>query len=144
MSTRRRALLRERTFRWLEGELRDYPETKRRLEKLVGEIAERGMGISYELQAHRREASPEFSDPTGKRGTWLATDRVLSRMRDVTHTIEAVLEQLPPEHHQLVELYYWRSWSRLAVCDKLAIDPRTLQRWRRAIVWEIARVGGYW
>lgn len=134
-----RAGLRPKTFSYLETEIFDYRWTKQEIDRRVREVAERGMGISYELQSHQREASPEWSDPTGIRGSAVAEDAILRHMTDVVNAIDHVLEQLDEQKRRLVELYYWRRWSRVAVCDAIGIDPRTFVRWRNAIVVALAR-----
>lgn len=139
-----RRVLRQDTFRYLEAELRDYPETKAKLQEVVAEIIGGGMGIAYDVQAHRRDASPQWSDPTPARASSLAQHMLVGRMRAAISAVERLWERLPAEERKLMELYYWQRRLRGETAHTLGISEATLGRRRHAIVEALAEQMGLW
>lgn len=138
--------LRAGTVRHLEAELRDYHQTKRALADLERQIAERGMGIAYDTQQHEQQASPEWSDPTPKRASALATHKLLERMRDTTRAIDNVYGRLPERYRRVVDVYYWgqRFLPVRQAAALLDVHEATFRRWRSVIIDALAEEVGEW
>ena len=141
---KQRAGLRSTTFAYVEAELRDFPATKKRLNELARDIAERGMGIAYDQQAHHQEASPEWSNPTEKRALALNSHAEAVGLARTMYAIQVVYWAGDDDRQALMRLFYWERWPREAVLKELGIAPRTLYDRRCEIVGLVARQLGMW
>lgn len=143
---RKRHAIGRDTFRHIEANLRDYDETKRRVGELELQIAERGMGIAYDNQAHEQQASPEWSDPTPKRASAIAQHKLIGRMRAFVTATDTVYELLPDEYRALVQAFYWgkKFVSKRQVAAQLGISEDTFGRRRTRIVEALAEQLGEW
>jgi len=71
----------------------------------------------------------------------LMTSKRLLRVEQIITAIETVVESLPPEKHQLVELKYWARPQMLnseGIASQLHCDRRTVYRWIDGILSDIA------
>lgn len=137
VATKGKIKLSNGTFRHIEGELYAFHETKKELEGRKKEIL------------HRRGFSTSemgIGDPTGEKAATLVTDKRITHMEHVVKEIEAVYQSLSLEKKRLVKLLYWThpqqfTWDGIA--RRLNVSKRQAQRWRRAIVEDIAERLGW-
>ncbi len=132
-STQRR--IKRATYRYIEAELYDYPNTVREIEQLRQEIIE-----STSTDAGQpRVQSNRLSDPTAYKATRLATDRRLRHLEEVRDAIERVYQGLDQERKRLVELKYWQNrLTHRGIAEELHIGERTFYRWKDEIIKAIA------
>jgi len=143
-SKKRRAGLRSATFSYVEAQLHDYYQLVRRVDELRRDIAERGMGISYDTQSHHREASPEWSDPTSKRAGQMMTSRALSEAAKTVTAIQKVHDGFPVVRRRVMELYYFNRGEQKRVARQLELSVSTVLRLRASIVASVADELGLW
>jgi len=143
-SKKRRAGLRSATFSYVEAQLHDYHQLVQRLDELRRDIAERGMGISYDTQSHHQEASPEWSDPTSTRAGQMMTNRALNEVAKTVTAIQIVHHAAGLVQRQVMELYYYQRMDRRRVAERLGITDRTLFTLRQEIVLATAQQLGLW
>ena len=132
----------KRTFRHVEKELYDYPETKKEIQRLRNEILYRTAPPDENIGGSRGNMP---GNPTEHIATALMTNRRIEYLERVINAIESVYERLPPEKKKLVELRYWstweKSWSHIA--DAIGISVPLAYIWRREIVFAIAERLGW-
>lgn len=134
--------LRKGTFRHIEDELYHYHDTKREIEEIRNDIIHSSPPYYDDLPRW----SNTKSDPTGRLGAALLTDRRLIQLERIVSAIEQVYNNLPPEKQKLVDLKYWtkpqlRTWE--GISQKLNISRRQALRWRDRILYEIAKRLGW-
>lgn len=134
--------MRKGVFLYIEDELCHYHETIKEIERLKDDII--FGGSSDENSGGGKGSQP--SDVTGKKAIALVTNAKLSRLEQITESIESVFQRLQPEKQQLIRLAYWTrpkllTWEGVAL--KLHITKRTAGRWRKEIIYAIAERGGF-
>lgn len=118
------------------------------VEALRRDVAERGMGIALDEQTHGRASSPQWSDPTGKRGVELA-DKIrvngarLHYLAAIVPAVEAVLAAATEEERSLVRLWYWRGLTPAEVAAALHVSRETAYLWRRRVLYAVAERLGW-
>ena len=125
--------LKFRTFRYLEQEIYDLKDTKKRLEELRKDII-------YRTVEKEEIRGTDVSDRTGKAVTRLVMDVRLKRMEEVINAVDCSLGKLDPVKRNILEEKYIRNqyltWDEVARAWN--VDTRTLYRWRSSLVEEIA------
>lgn len=132
--------LRPDTFRYLEGELSIYHETKREIARMREDIL---LSSPVPDVTGIRESVP--GDPTGRKATLLVTHRRLDQLERVAEAIESVVSRLPEEKLELIRLRYWArprmlTWSGIA--ERLHVSRRQALRWRDEIIYALAELLG--
>lgn len=135
--------IRKGTFQHIESELSAYHETKREIERIREDILYGVYGGDENVGGGRSNLP---GDPTGKKGTRLASDKRLRHLETVVEAIESVMEQLPEKKRELVRLKYWTksqayTWDGIAL--KLDISRRQAIRWRDEVIYAIAAKIGW-
>jgi len=127
--------MKKSTFRYIEAEIYDYPETLKEIGNLREEIMEGGQQEEQQV----RVQTNRMSDPTVNRATRLLMDRRLRRLEEVTFAIQKVCDALPKDKHRLMEMKYWeKRYTNTGISETLHISEMTFYRWRRQIVTAIA------
>lgn len=121
---------------FIEAELRDYHRTKTELEELRDNLLNQSPGPPDGMPR-----SGETSDPTYRVAARLMTNRRIRYMERLIYGIGIVIEELPREKVQLVELKYWTRPQTLTdqgIAQKIGCDRTTLWRWCEGICLAIA------
>ena len=134
----KRARIKKATFRYIESEIAHYHETLKEIECIKMMMYEEGEGRSYSVDGRR---SNMIGDPTFKKAAKVVMNRQIQHLEKVVNAIGEVYGALPEEKKRLVELLYWNkpqkyTWDGIA--EQFHYSKKTLQRWRNAIVEEIA------
>lgn len=130
-----RVIISDGAFKHVESELYAYPETKREIERIRDQIMYSRKG---DINASIRGST---GDPTGSVATALVSNRTLDHLERVKSVIDDVMDALPDEKKQVINLWYWSRPRRLSwdgIADRLEISRRTALNWRKDIVHAIA------
>ena len=133
-----RAKVKKATFRYIESEIAHYHETVKEVGDLKMMLYEEGEGRSYAVDGRR---SNMIGDPTFNKVAKVVQNRQIQHLERVIAAIDEVYEGLPDEKKRLVQVLYWSkpqkyTWDGIA--EQFYYSKKTLQRWRDAIVNEIA------
>jgi RinA family phage transcriptional activator len=121
---------------YIEAELRDFNQTKKDLEEARDNLLNLSPG-----PADGMPRGTATSDPTYRGVARLMTNRRIKYMERVVGGIQLVLDELPQEKVQLVELKYWTRPQTLTdqgIAQKIGCDRTTLWRWCDGICLAIA------
>lgn len=126
--------MRRETFRYLEAELRDYPQTVYMLQTMTRDLLSRpSPGVIPVFSVGR-------SDPTGRQATALLSHRLIQQAQRITQAISAVWRVLDSPQKRLIRLRYWRtppaSWAMISA--ELKVSESTCRWWRKRIIDAIA------
>jgi RinA family phage transcriptional activator len=127
------------TAKYLQRQLRDYPYLKQRIALAREEVL-------FPFSADPDEnigggRSSYISNPTQQKVVQLVTNEKLIWLMKMEQSIREVVETLPHEKLELVQLKYWDkpvryNWNGIA--DKLHIGRNTALRWNAEIIGNIA------
>lgn len=131
--------LRKSTFRYIENEIYDHPETKKALEELTEDII-------LATPPYQEIRSTDVHDSTFITASLLATNKIRMRMIDTVYAIDIAFITLIPEQRDVIEDKYWTrpklGW--LVVASDHYLDKSTIYRWRTEFVEDVAlRLGLY-
>jgi RinA family phage transcriptional activator len=131
--------LRKSTFRYIENEIYDHPDTKQALFDLDEDII-------LSTPPYQEIRTPEPKDPTGLTASALATNKLRKRMKETVYAIDIAFIALLPEQRDLIEDKYWTRpniyWDEIA--DAHQVNRKTVYRWRIDFVSAVAkRLGLY-
>lgn len=115
--------LRPDVIAFVEGELAEYPETRRWFEKTSRQWGEKVSRL-------------EYPPPGGV--TVLALERRLQYVGELLAVIEEVVNALPEAQRRFVRLHYWERKPLAEVAEELGYSRRQVYNWRRQIVGAIA------
>lgn len=121
-------------FRYIEHELYNYEETKKKIYELREDILE-------EMPVPFKEVVPgtgHISDPTARQATKLVTSTALKKMVDNVTAIDRSLDRLNDDHRQLFVLKYQHALHWKKVCSEMPVSDRTYFRLRRELVLMVA------
>ena len=126
--------LRKSTFRYIENEIYDHPQTKISLDELTEDII-------LSTPPYKEIRTPEPKDSTFYTASMLATNKIRMRMIDTVYAIDIAFIELAPEIRDILEDKYWKraylSW--VVVAELHHMDKSTVYRWRSAFVADVAR-----
>jgi len=126
--------LRKDTFRYIEKEIYDYPQTLTHLQELREDI----MYATPEVQEIR---STDISDPTFRTVSILTTHKLKLRMEEIIFVIDLAFVNTLPEIRDILQDKYWHNpakrWADVA--EQYNTHTRQLHRFRSAFVQDIAR-----
>lgn len=125
--------LRKSTFRYIEQEIYNYYDTKKKAEELTIDLA-------YSTPEQHEIRSTDISDPTFVIADILATHKERRRMIDTTQAIHSSILALDPEIYDVLNDKYWirpyMSWVDIATVHN--VGKSTLYEWRSYFVSKIA------
>lgn len=128
------------TFRFIERQLYNYDETKRRIEELRDTL-------SYDASPTVREMVPGagyISDPTANKAIRaVMSSPVLYRMETNIRSIDAALRRLTDSHRQLFHLKYQLDLPVPMVCMRLPISTSGFYKLRRQLIYMVAEEMGF-
>lgn len=128
--------LRDKTIRYIEQELEDYQETKRKIEERKQELQAKApveAGMPMDRQGP--------SSPTERLAIRMLSDRHLQEMERVIECIEHVYQHCDADHKRLILIRYWTKPQTLTwegIARELAVSKRQAYRWRDNVVHAIA------
>ncbi len=121
----------------VEAELRYFEQSKRDLGELREEIID-----GTPARDDGGGGGQHFTGrPTESKAIRLATNRRLKQLETTIRAIETVVEELPREKVQLVELKYWqrpRLLTDAGIGQEIGCSDKTVRRWTDSIIQAIA------
>ena len=127
----------------VESELEMYHQTKKDIMLKREEILYPHVPTDANVGGGRSNLP---GDPTARKGTALEGDRTLKSLTQIVDVIDYVYSGLDDEKKELVKLMYWtkpKTLTRHGVAIKLNVTVRTVNRWRREIIYAIAALMGW-
>jgi RinA family phage transcriptional activator len=125
--------LRKDVFRYIEREIYDFHDTCTHLVELEDNI------INRTTEKHEIRSNT-VSNPTLSIATIMMTNKAIIRMNETIDAIENAFDKFSPEQRVVLQYKYWKhpfcSWESVAM--KYYVDSRTVYRWRRVLVNEVA------
>ena len=123
-------------FRFVEAELSDYPETKKKLIELRSDIILRSPLPEEGSYINSRN---NVSKPTEKTAVMLITNKRLEQMERTVNAIEKTMKGLDKDRLKLVEMrYFERRFAPVGIATELSISERTFYNWRDDVIKMIA------
>ncbi|MGI6628410.1 MAG: hypothetical protein ACOX4K_08735 [Bacillota bacterium] len=128
-------------FRWIECELKHFPQLKKEIDMLKDEIISTRPGRDAYVRIPRQYSK---SDPTFATTVRLLSNKRLRQMELVYAAIGTVFEGLPPEKQEFIQMKYWSNkYSDSRIATELFVSVSTLYNWRNGILTAIAAEMGY-
>lgn len=124
-------------FRYIESELYQYQQTKRRLKELKEEIAQENISQSYDNVVGMSGDSP--SSKTEAAGIKLLSSAACCRMARNINAIARAKQFLNEDQLELFHLKYNEQMPWQQILPELGIAQATYYRWRKKIVYLVAR-----
>lgn len=137
--------LQKATFKHIEAELYQYPNT-------VKEIKKRRMELLYpyleevdENQGQGVNSVRDISRPTERMATRLTADKRLRNLEEIAEAIESVYNDLNDKQKDFVRMRYWsgrNNASPVMIAMETDVSERTVHNYKRRIVEAIGeRIG---
>jgi len=124
-------------FRYIESELYQFDQTKKRLKELKAEIACENLTQSYNNSGVMSGNS--VSSKTEAAGIKLLSSAALCRMARNINAISRALQFLNEDQLDLFHLKYKKQMPWQQILKELGIAQATYYRWRKKIVYLVAR-----
>lgn len=123
-------------FRYIEAELRDYPENRQRLKDMRSDMILKSPAPDEGSQISSRNS---VSKPTESTALQLITNKRLAALARTVTAIEKTVDMLDGDRRRLVELRYFEKYLTPAgVAKELHISERTFYNWRDEVIKLIA------
>lgn len=120
------------TFRYVEGELRDYPVSIKRLDKL-----KENMIMRSKEQQEGHGSLP--GDPTLADVENILKDKEIQRLEKIIKAIEKIYDMCDSNKKTIVKEKYWNHrYTDAGIADKLGISERTVRNWKQNIIYALA------
>lgn len=123
--------LSKNTYKYIEGQIRDYKRIKKEVENLKDDIIN-SSPISQEVRG------TSTGDPTASKALKISLDRQISGMDKTVKAIEKVHTRLSPNKKEVMENIWDRRYTDTGIADKIGVDERTIRRWRQNIIYSVA------
>lgn len=123
--------LSKNTYRYIEGQIRDYKRIKKEVESLKDDIINKGP-MAQEVRG------TSTGDPTASKALKISLDRQISGMDKTVKAIEKVHTRLSPDKKEVMENIWDRRYTDTGLADKIGVDERTIRRWRQNIIYSVA------
>jgi len=125
-------------FRYIEAELRDFKRTVQEYEILRLDI------INSSPNPDITGVHAGTSNPTEVKATAVIMNKKLTRLEGVVKAVRLVYSNLERDKQRFIELKYWgNSLTDEGIARSLYITGKTLYRWKKSIIYAIARELGY-
>lgn len=119
-------------FRYIEGELFAYEQSKRDLQELKADI------IESTVYPDTQVSGSDVSNTTAARGIRLVTNAAIARMERTIWAIDKSMAILSDDHRALFCMRFKQNMPWKQVCVELPCSDRTFFRMRREIVLQVA------
>lgn len=122
--------LSKNTYRYIEGQIRDYKRIKKEMENLKEDIIN-----SSPMQDVR---STDLGDPTASKAVKISLDKKISAMEKTVKAIEKVYNDLSHDKKAVMTDMWERKYTCLGMADMIGVDERTIRRWQQTIIYSVA------
>ena len=120
------------TFRYVEGELRDYQKSIKRLDKLKDEVINK---------APKQEEirGTDVGDPTEKKVESILKDKEIKRLQKIIDGIRKVYSTCDADKKVIIEESYWNNrYTDIGIAEKLCVSESTIRRYKKRIIYAMA------
>ena len=120
------------TCKYIEGELRQYRQSLKRLEKMKDELI---------LKAPKAEEirGTDVSDPTANKVEAILKSKEIKHLEKTTNAIKKIYVNCDNDKQKIIEEKYWNNkLTDAGIADKLGIGERTVWKYRNNIIYAIA------
>ncbi len=136
--------LKRATFAHIEAELCEYEATKKFLREKVDEIIHGTQGEGIAAAAGSGNKNGYKESETEIKGTLLAENKLLQEMKTMIQAIEDTYNSVDDRLKNVMEKTYFKGFPpKYYMAGEFHVSESTLQRWRRAIVYTVAKKRGW-
>lgn len=137
--------LQKATFKHIEAELYQYPNTVKEIKKRRMELLHPYLEEVDENQGQGVNSVRSISRPTERMATRLTADKRLRNLEEIAEAIESVYNDLNDKQKVFVRMRYWsgiNNASPVMIAIETDVSERTVHNYKRRIVEAIGeRVG---
>jgi RinA family phage transcriptional activator len=123
--------LSKNTYRYIEGQIRDYKRIKKEMENLKEDIIN-SSPISQEVRG------TDTGDSTASKVIKISLDKKISGMDKTVKAIEKVYNGLSHDKKAVMTDIWERKYTCLGMADMVGVDERTIRRWQQNIIYSVA------
>ena|SRR5699024_1453695 len=134
--------LRNATTRYIEAELRAFPDIERKITALRSELMNPWKPSDENFGGGKSNVNVS---QTEVKATRLATDERLARLQDTQNKITRVYNRQPDLSKQFIEEFYFknpRKFTMTGIADKLNVGERTVYRLKKKVLEDVAEEFG--
>lgn len=120
------------TCKYVEGELRLYKQSIKRLDRMKDELI---------LKAPKEEEirGTDVGDPTANKVEAILKSKEIQHLEKITNAIKKIYLNCDPDKKRIIEEKYWNNkLTDAGISGKLGIGERTVRKYRNSIVYAIA------
>lgn len=123
--------LSKNTYRYVEGEIRNFKATKRELERLKDDI------INASPVANEVRGSG-IDDSTANKAIKISLNNKIAEMERKVKAIEKIYSGLSKDKRIVMENIWTRKYTNIGLADIIGVNERTIKRWKQNIVYSVA------
>ncbi|RQW19883.1 transcriptional regulator [Bacillus sp. C1-1] len=138
--------LQKATFKHIEAELYQYPNTVKEIKKRRMELLHPYLEEVDENQGQGMNSVRSISRPTEQMATRLTMDKRLRNLEEIVEAIESVYNDLEDKQKEFVRLRYWsgrQNSSPVKIAMVTDVSERTVHNYRRKIVEAVGKRIGW-
>ncbi|MBG9783576.1 transcriptional regulator [Shouchella lehensis] len=138
--------LQKATFKHIEAELYQYPNTVKEIKKRRVELLHPYLEEVDENQGGGVNSVRAISRPTERMATRLTADKRLRNLEEITEAIESVYSDLNDKQKDFVRMRYWsgrNNASPVMIAMETDVSERTVHNYKRKIVEAIGEKIGW-
>jgi RinA family phage transcriptional activator len=123
--------LSKNTYRYIEGQIRDYKKIKKEMENLKEDIIN-SSPISQEVRG------TDTGDSTSSKAIKISLDKKISGMDKTVKAIEKVYNDLSHDKKAVMTDIWERRYTDTGIADKIGVSERTVRYWRQNMIYQVA------
>lgn len=128
--------LTKNTFKYIEGELRAYPQMRKELEAVKDDVI---FTAPEPQEGHSSTPGNPTMQKAIKINNKIYSSPQLRQMQKTVDAIKKVYSRCEPQKRKIIELLYWQNrYTADGLAYQMQVDRSTIYRWRKHIVYEIA------
>lgn len=123
--------LSKNTYRYIEGQIRDYKRIKKEVENLKDDIIN-SSPVTQEVRG------TDLGDTTASKAIKISLNKQIAAMDKTVKAIEKVYNNLNRDKKAVMANIWDRRYTNIGLADKIGVDERTVRRWRQNIIYSVA------
>lgn len=127
-----RCKLSRNTFRYVEGELKDYKRSIEKLDRLKDEIINKA-------PKQEEVRGTDVGDPTANKVASILKDKEVQRLEKIIKAIGKIYDMCDSKKKIIIQEKYWNHrYTDAGIAEKLGIGESTVRRWKQNIIYTLA------
>jgi len=118
-------------YRYIENEIKSYPETKKDLEHRKDDIILK-VPVIQEIRG------TDIGDVTANKALKISSDKQIKRMEQIIKGIETVYNGLGGDKKMVMSNLWTSKYQDKGMASEVSVDERTIRRWRTEIIYTLA------